>query len=34
MVEVIGVAADIDDYSEAYLKQILTEVKTIALVGA
>ena len=34
MIEVMGVAADMDDYSEAYLEQILTEVKTIALVGA
>ena len=29
-----NIAATADDYSEEYLKQILTEVRTIALVGA
>ena len=29
MIEVMGVAADMDDYSEAYLEQILTEVKRL-----
>lgn len=34
MIEVSGLSTDADDYSEAFLKQILTETKTIALVGA
>jgi predicted CoA-binding protein len=29
-----GAAAEVEDYSEEYLVQILTEVRTIALVGA